>query len=114
MAPLHEEFGIKVVAVAPGMVLTPLWLDNPDKMKAISDADVLATPEELAETMLTVVESSEYEGGTVLEKLKNTTRKVLIDSPLPSGPGATMSKMDLIYEDTIALLETERTSYAAK
>jgi 3-hydroxybutyrate dehydrogenase len=114
MAPLHEEFGIKVVAVAPGMVLTPLWSDNPDKMKAISDADVLATPEELAETMLMVVESWEYEGGTVLEKLKNTTRKVVVDSPLPSGPGATMSKMDLIYEDTIALLEIERTSYGAK
>jgi NAD(P)-dependent dehydrogenase (short-subunit alcohol dehydrogenase family) len=97
MAPLHEEFGIKVVAIAPGMVLTALWLDNPEKMKAISDADILATPEELAETMLMLVESSEYRGGTVLEKLKNTTRRVVVDSPLPSGPGATMSKMDLIY-----------------
>ncbi|KIW92759.1 uncharacterized protein Z519_06607 [Cladophialophora bantiana CBS 173.52] len=114
LAPLHQEFGIKVVAVAPGMVLTPLWSNNPDKMKAISDADVFATPEELAETMLTLVESAEYEGGTVLEKLKHTTRRVLVDSPLPSGPGSTMSKMDLIYEDTIALLEAERKINAAK
>ena len=107
MAPLHDEFGIKVVAVAPGMVLTPLWLDNPDKMKAISETDVLATPEEIAETMLAVVEGAEYRGGEVVEKLKHTTRKVLVESPLPSGPGATMSKMDLIYEDTISLLEAE-------
>ncbi|EXJ69820.1 uncharacterized protein A1O5_06892 [Cladophialophora psammophila CBS 110553] len=114
LAPLHQEFGIKVVAVAPGMVLTPLWSNNPDKMKAISDADVFATPEELAETMLMLVESAEYEGGTVLEKLKHTTRRVLVDSPLPSGPGSTMSKMDLIYEDTIALLEAERKGNAAK
>ncbi|KIX09795.1 uncharacterized protein Z518_00876 [Rhinocladiella mackenziei CBS 650.93] len=114
MAPLHPEFGIKVVAVAPGMVSTPLWFDHPDKMKAISEADVLATPEEVAEAMLMVVENAEYEGGTVLEKLKNTTRRVLVDSPLPSGPGSTMSKMDLIYEDTIALLEAERKGSAAK
>ncbi|OAL37952.1 hypothetical protein AYO20_02785 [Fonsecaea nubica] len=108
LAPLHQEFGIKVVAVAPGMVMTPLWSESPDKMKAISDDDVFATPEELAETMLLLVESAEYEGGTVLERLKSTTRRVLVDSPLPSGPGSTMSKMELIYEDTIALLEAER------
>ena len=114
MAPLHQEFGIKVVAVAPGMVMTPLWLENPDKMKAISEADVLATPEEVATAMLMLVESDKYEGGTVLEKLKETTRTVLVDSPLPSGPGSTMSKMDLIYEDTIALLEAERIGSGVK
>ncbi|KAH0840752.1 Oxidoreductase UcpA [Fonsecaea pedrosoi] len=114
LAPLHQEFGIKVVAVAPGMVMTPLWSESPDKMKAISEDDVFATPEELAETMLLLVESAEYEGGTVLERLKNTTRRVLVDSPLPSGPGSTMSKMDLIYEDTIALLEAERKGGATK
>jgi 3-hydroxybutyrate dehydrogenase len=109
LAPLHQEFGIKVVAVAPGMVLTPLWLNNPEKMKAISEDDVFATPEEIAETMLTVVEEEEYEGGTVLERLKKKTRRVAVDSALPDGDGATMSNMDLIYEDTIALLEKERT-----
>lgn len=114
LGPLHEEFGIKVVAVAPGMVLTPLWLDNPDKMKAISDADEFATPEDIAETMLAVVQGPEYEGGTVMEKIKSGSRRVLVDSPLPSGPGATMSKMDLIYDDTIALLEAERTGSSTK
>ncbi|KIX99391.1 uncharacterized protein Z520_04967 [Fonsecaea multimorphosa CBS 102226] len=114
LGPLHQEFGIKVVAVAPGMVMTPLWSENPEKMKAISDEDVFATPEELAETMLELVESAEYEGGTVLERIKYKTRRVLVDSPLPSGPGSTMSKMDLIYDDTIALLEAERKAGAAK
>lgn len=108
LGPLHAEFGIKVVAVAPGMVLTPLWQDNPDKMKAITDADVMCTPDELAAVMLDLVEKEEYEGGTVLEAIKNKTRRVLVDSPLPSGPGSTMSNIDLIYEETMALLEAER------
>ncbi|OAP57667.1 hypothetical protein AYL99_08405 [Fonsecaea erecta] len=114
LGPLHEEFGIKVVAVAPGMVMTPLWSENPEKMKAISEEDVFATPEELAETMLELVQNPEYEGGTVLERIKYSTRRVLVDSPLPSGPGSTMSKMELIYDDTIALLEAERKGGASK
>jgi len=66
MAPLQEEFGIKVVAVAPGMVLTPFVVGQPRQNESYFPMRTsLATPEELAETMLTVVESSEYEGGTV-------------------------------------------------
>lgn len=108
MAPLHQEFGIKVVAVAPGMVQTPLWTNNPDKMKAITSDDVLISPDELAAVMLDLIESDEYPGGTVLEALKGKTRKVQVDSPLPSGAGSTMSNMGLIYDDTISLLEGER------
>ncbi|KIW94209.1 uncharacterized protein Z519_05525 [Cladophialophora bantiana CBS 173.52] len=108
LAPLHEEFGIKVVAVAPGMVYTPLWSDHPEKLKAAHEKDIWITPEEQAAVMLEVVENGDYEGGTVLETLKNFTRRVYIDSPMPEGPGSTMSNIDLITEDTIALLEAER------
>ncbi|ETI27252.1 hypothetical protein G647_09935 [Cladophialophora carrionii CBS 160.54] len=108
LAPLHEEFGIKVVAVAPGMVYTPLWSDNPDKLKGAHEKDIWITPEEQAEVMLEVVENGEYEGGTVLETLKGSTRRVYIDSPMPEGPGSTMSNIAVITEDTIALLEQER------
>lgn len=112
MAPLQQEFGIKVVAVAPGMVQTPLWTNNPDKMKAITPDDVLITPEELARVMLDVVQKDEYQGGTVLEALKNKTRRVEVESPLPSGPGSTMSNMSVIYDETIDLLKTESGSKA--
>ncbi|KIX99686.1 uncharacterized protein Z520_04321 [Fonsecaea multimorphosa CBS 102226] len=108
LAPLHEEFGIKVVAVAPGMVYTPLWSDHPEKLKAVDEKDIWITPEEQAAAMLDVVEKGEYEGGTVLETLKNFTRKVYIDSPMPEGPGSTLSNLDAITKDTIALLEEER------
>ncbi len=64
--------------------------------------------------MLELVENSEYEGGTVLETLKNFTRRVYIDSPMPEGPGSTMSNIDVITQDTIGLLEEERTGGKVK
>lgn len=108
LAPLHKEFGIKVIGIAPGMIWTPLWANNPEKMKAIGQDDVFLRPEELAEEMLKAVESAEVEGGKVVEVLKTKTRFVDVDSPLPQGPGSTMSNMGRIYDDTIALLERER------
>lgn len=108
LAPLHPEFGIKVVAVSPGMVRTPLWTDNPDKMKAISEEDVILAPEELAEAMLLLVESDSYPGGTVLEVLKDKTRIVKVDSSVAEGPGATMGNMHIVQRDTIAILKKEQ------
>ena len=113
LAPLQPEFGIKVVAVAPGMVRTPLWTDNPDKMKAISDDDVILEPEELAMAMLMLVESDDYPGGTVLEVLKNKTRVVKVDSPVAEGPGATMSNMHIVQHDTIDILREEQAARAS-
>jgi 3-hydroxybutyrate dehydrogenase len=110
LSPLHEEYGIKVVAVSPGMVKTPLWTEHPEKMRGLAAQDEFLTPEEMAEAMITVVESDKYLGGTVLEVIKNRTRVVNVDSPLPSGPGSTMSNIGVIYEETIGLLEKERTS----
>jgi 3-hydroxybutyrate dehydrogenase len=106
LAPLHQEFGIKVVAVAPGNVATPLWTE--DVKKALRDDDVLIHPDEVAERMLDVVESDEYPGGTVLEVTKGRTRRLAVDSPIASGAGATASNMGVIYDETIALLNKER------
>ncbi|KAK5224290.1 hypothetical protein LTR47_009901 [Exophiala xenobiotica] len=108
LAPLHKEFGIKVVGIAPGMIWTPLWANDPEKMKAIGHDDVFLQPEELAEEMLKAVESADVVGGKVVEVLKTKTRLVEVDSPLPEGPGSTMSNMGRIYDDTMALLESER------
>lgn len=109
LAPLHQEFGIKVVAVAPGNVATPLWTEDTKKVFR-SGEDVLIEPEELADVMLRVVEGADYPGGTVLEVIKGRTRYLAVDSPVASGPGATTSNMGLIYNETIALLNEERQS----
>lgn len=108
LAPLHKEYGIKVVAIAPCMVMTPLWTNHPDQFKAVDQKqDVILSPEEMAEAMLMLVESGDYEGGSVLEVLKGKTRLVKIDSEVPNGEGATMSNMGLITEETLTLLDRE-------
>ncbi|KIW27757.1 uncharacterized protein PV07_07465 [Cladophialophora immunda] len=106
LAPLHKEFGIKVVAVAPGNVATPLWTE--DIKKVFRADDVVIQPEEVADVMLRVIEGAEYPGGTVLEVTKGRTRFLAVDSPVASGPGATTSNMGVIYDETITLLDQER------
>lgn len=91
--PLNNVPKIRVTAVAPGVVKTPLWLDNPEKLKLFDeDADEWITPEEIAERMLDLVTKEEYVGGTILEVGKNQSRKVaLLNDPGPSGPGMSVS-----------------------
>ncbi|OBT97578.1 hypothetical protein VE01_04446 [Pseudogymnoascus verrucosus] len=79
---------IRVVAVAPGVVKTALWLDNQEKMKLVGEAtEEWATPEMVARVMVELVEKDEYEGGTVLEVGKRgQTRRVQVHmDPGPSG-----------------------------
>ncbi|KAI4240176.1 MAG: hypothetical protein L6R40_005309 [Gallowayella cf. fulva] len=37
LAPLDEHHGIRVTAVAPGVIDTPLWRDNPEKLRLVDD-----------------------------------------------------------------------------
>lgn len=50
LAPLEERLGVRVMAVAPGVIKTPLWTDNPEKLKMIGKAVVWVTAEEVAES----------------------------------------------------------------
>lgn len=56
MAKLDELFGIRVTAVAPGVIKTPLWTDHPEKLKMIDSADTWVTADEVAEVMLALVQ----------------------------------------------------------
>lgn len=84
---------IRVNGVAPGVIKTPLWTENPEKLQWIDSAkDVWVEPEEVAETMLSLIEKDEHVGGTILEVGKDQTRhvKVLNDAG-PSGAGHSVS-----------------------
>lgn len=89
---------IRVTAVAPGVVKTPLWTDNPDKLYWVSEGkDLWITPEDVAERMLELVTKEEYVGGTVLEVAgAGVTRKVqVLNDPGPSGPGTFTSNHNI-------------------
>jgi 3-hydroxybutyrate dehydrogenase len=106
-----SSVNVRVAAVAPGIIKTPLYTENPDKMAMIDGLqDVWVEPEEVAEVMVALIErdaineqigcysekdnSIFIEGGTILEITKGRARPVLpYHDPGPSGPGALASNM---------------------
>jgi len=90
---LEAQLGIRVNAVAPGIVLTPLWQDHPEKMKYVDETkDIWVTPQEVAVAMLKLAEDADMVGGTVLECGHERTRVIPIyNNPGPSGAGHSVS-----------------------
>lgn len=76
MADLEDEFGIRVNAVAPGLVRTPLWTEHPEKMPMTKEDDVWVTATEVAEAMIKLLEDEDMKGGTVLEVGHENTRVI--------------------------------------
>lgn len=77
LAPLEGAVGVRVAAVAPGVVRTPLWEEHPEKMKYLDpEQDGWVTPDEVAMAMLRCVEEEGLVGGTILEVGKGLTRSV--------------------------------------
>lgn len=63
LAPLSSDpnINVRVTAVAPGVIKTPLWTENPEKMRLIAGSDEWVTPEFVADAMTTLVEQDEIE-----------------------------------------------------
>lgn len=86
LGPLESQSNIRVVAVAPAIVNTPIWFERRDWVDEKVDAWI--SPGRVAEVMLDVVQGEEFVGGTVLEVGLDDVRRVegLMD------PGPDMSK----------------------
>ncbi|KAK2041751.1 short chain dehydrogenase [Colletotrichum somersetense] len=86
LAILEQTDGIRVNAVAPGVVRTPLWTDNPEKLVNLDvTQDGWVTPQEVAEAMLRCVTEDSLTGGSILEVGKDRTRLVqAFNDPGPS------------------------------
>ncbi|KAB8295860.1 hypothetical protein EYC80_008681 [Monilinia laxa] len=62
-----EELGIRVAAVAPALVLSPIWSQQPDKMRMLTRDQKWIPAETVAEAILELLTREEYVGGTILE-----------------------------------------------
>lgn len=123
MANLDKELGIRITAVAPGVIKTPLWTDHPEKLKAIDQSsDEWVTPEEVGEVMLAIVQQDKVseiigdksgkgrqfpvQGGTVLEVSKTVRAVNPFNDPGPFGkPGNTASDLRYVENESIELLK---------
>ena len=87
LAPLEQSLKIRVNAIAPGIVKTPLW--TADKLDVVNEElDSWVTTTQIAGVMLDLIQKEEYVGGTVLEVGAELVRKVeILNDPGPTGKG---------------------------
>jgi 3-hydroxybutyrate dehydrogenase len=79
---------IRVNAVAPARILTPLWTDHPEKLKMVNqDNPGWISPEEVADVMLDLIQKEEYVGGTIIEVGERIREVSVYNDPGPSGEG---------------------------
>ncbi|KAI9795343.1 MAG: hypothetical protein M1835_005956 [Candelina submexicana] len=108
LALLEPRLGIRVTGVAPGVIKTPLWTDNSDKMKLLKEEiDEWVSAEEVADVMLACIEREENVGGTILEVGKVVRRVEALMDPGPSGKGNTVSNRTKVEAEIFGLLNTE-------
>ncbi|TGO50404.1 hypothetical protein BCON_0184g00090 [Botryotinia convoluta] len=90
---------VRISAVAPGLIKTPLWTENPEKMAFIpKDNPDWVTPEFVAEAMLELIESEEYPGGTILEVGKVKRKVEVFNDP---GPSRTSTAVTHVPRETL-------------
>ena len=119
---LEESHGIRVTAVDPGLVKTPIWTEDAEKLKLLNQegekADGWVTPEAVAKVMLACVQDSEItvgddhisiRGGTCIEVLAGTIRDVPEYNnigPFALGrPGAKAGNIKEVKAEVLAMLK---------
>ena len=70
MGQADVEEGVRVNCILPGLVNSPLWHDRSDSMMQMAKYDERKPlqPSDIADVMVKMVESKEYEGGTCVLK----------------------------------------------
>ncbi|KAH8701767.1 putative short chain dehydrogenase/ reductase [Talaromyces proteolyticus] len=119
---LDGQFGIRVTAVAPGVIKTPLWTEHPEKLKMIKEGqDEWVTAEEVGEVMLALIQQDEVnevigdhggqgplfpvQGGTILEVSKTVRVVNAFNDPGPAGrAGNTVTDMKAVENEIYSLL----------
>ena len=97
MAQADIDENVKIVAVCPGMVATPLWTSETAKQVnaqwSYSD-EMCLRPEEVAQAMKELVEQSKYKGGSMIEVSKTRARGELATelAVVVEGGGEEMKK----------------------
>lgn len=132
LAPLdNPTHRVRVTAVAPGVIDTPLWRDNPEKLRLVDDSkeggDEWVSAEEVADVMGSLVDGREeveivssterrsdsreglrkvkVEGGLILEVSKSRVRKVeQFNDEGPKGAGNTASRMGVADKEILEML----------
>ncbi|GAB7355208.1 hypothetical protein MBLNU459_g5762t1 [Dothideomycetes sp. NU459] len=109
LATLEDTRAIRVNAVAPGLIKTPLWTDHPEKMTLIDESqDQWVAPEEVAQAMLDLVEDGDLPGGTILEIGKNSRRVVpQFNNPGPKGSGLNAGGLSVASAEVQGWLDEE-------
>lgn len=118
-----DQVGVRVAAVAPGIIKTPLFMENPDKLAMLDmTKDDLVEPSEVATVMVGLIERDticstiskattgtqdiEIKSGTILEVCKDRCRAVnAYHDPGPSGAGAIGSNFEASESTTLSLLK---------
>ncbi|KIV87597.1 hypothetical protein PV11_03131 [Exophiala sideris] len=87
LAQADPEFGVRIVAVLPGTVKSPLWEDRDDHVMAATKYSErkLMPPSTIAELMVKMVESKEYTGGTCV--LKTLTEERVVEEGWDKAAG---------------------------
>ncbi|KAG5974218.1 hypothetical protein E4U55_008282 [Claviceps digitariae] len=101
---LEPAMNIRVSAVAPGMIKTPLWSGKLEWVH--EDLDRWVPIDQVAKAILDLITKKEYVGGTVLEVGLNQVRPVTeLNDAGPSGAGVTAQGMGRVIEDTLKLID---------
>ncbi|KAH6680388.1 hypothetical protein B0J14DRAFT_578524 [Halenospora varia] len=114
MAELDRLEGIKVCAVAPALVRTPLWTDYPEKMKQFGyTLENTIGPEDVARHMVDLVTNGKYPGGTCLETSIGGARELgtwNIPAPAFVGTKVPDAVIEMNYKPMLEMMKKERGS----